>query len=363
MCPGPPVALLPPFVGAEAMVMRRAWSLLAFAALLVLPASALGAPPKPTTGSATQVTSTSAVLNGSFTELAKNDTFFFSYGLTTAYGLSTPVVTYGDHLPKTASVSATVTDLQPATTYHFRLVGREPNLNANYGADVTFTTLAAPATPSTPSDPGSPNPGSPPSTDEPPSQSPSDPPGLVAPVADLGKSVVAGVEQGVVKVRIPGATGYQNLNGAHELPVGTLIDTRSGSIVLQTATAGGSQNATLRGGLFQVRQTVGLHGMTDLILRGGDFSSCRRTGATARSAASTARKPSRTLWAHDNKGKFRSRGRNSVATVRGTTWRTTETCAGTRTTVYEGEVSVYDRHRHKTVIVRAGHSYLARSVR
>jgi hypothetical protein len=46
--------------------------------------------------------------------------------------------------------------------------------------------------------------------------------------------------------------------------------------------------------------------------------------------------------------------------VRGTKWLTTETCAGTRTTVAAGAVSVLDKVRHRTVLVRAGHSYLAR---
>jgi hypothetical protein len=67
------------------------------------------------------------------------------------------------------------------------------------------------------------------------------------------------------------------------------------------------------------------------------------------------------LWARDRHGRFRSRGRNSVATVRGTRWVTRETCAGTLTRVMDGAVDVFDRHTHRTVRVRAGHSYLART--
>jgi ferric-dicitrate binding protein FerR (iron transport regulator) len=67
------------------------------------------------------------------------------------------------------------------------------------------------------------------------------------------------------------------------------------------------------------------------------------------------------LWAEDSHGRFRSRGRNSVATVRGTRWLTRETCAGTQTRVEEGAVVVRDLRRDRTVTVRAGHSYLARS--
>jgi hypothetical protein len=67
------------------------------------------------------------------------------------------------------------------------------------------------------------------------------------------------------------------------------------------------------------------------------------------------------LWAKDRNGRFRTRGRNSVATVRGTRWVTRETCAGTLTRVMDGAVDVFDLRKHRTVRVRAGHSYLART--
>jgi hypothetical protein len=96
--------------------------------------------------------------------------------------------------------------------------------------------------------------------------------------------------------------------------------------------------------------------MTDLVLRGNELSSCGRARTSAR-----RKPPVRRLWGSDHNGKFRTHGRHSVATVRGTKWITTETCAGTRTTVTEGAVSVRDKHRRKSVLIRAGHSYLARA--
>jgi ferric-dicitrate binding protein FerR (iron transport regulator) len=51
-----------------------------------------------------------------------------------------------------------------------------------------------------------------------------------------------------------------------------------------------------------------------------------------------------------------------VATVRGTSWYVEDRCDGTLTRVSKGSVSVYDRGRHRTVVVRAGHSYLARFI-
>jgi ferric-dicitrate binding protein FerR (iron transport regulator) len=68
----------------------------------------------------------------------------------------------------------------------------------------------------------------------------------------------------------------------------------------------------------------------------------------------------RSLWARDNHGRFRTHGANSVATARGTAWLTQDRCDGTRTRVTRGAVAVRDLARHRTVVVRAGHAYLAR---
>jgi hypothetical protein len=87
----------------------------------------------PMTGDATEVTNTTATLNGT-TDTA--GTAHFDYGVG-GYGLQTPpqAVTAGP-------VSAEVTDLSPNTTYHFRLVvdGDEAN-------DVTFRTQPNPTPP------------------------------------------------------------------------------------------------------------------------------------------------------------------------------------------------------------------------
>ena len=79
----------------------------------------------------------------------------------------------------------------------------------------------------------------------------------------------------------------------------------------------------------------------------------------AASAAQAAKAKSRKLWG-DGKGKFRTRGRYSSATVRGTIWLVQDTCEGTLTRVRQGVVSVRDSARGKTVLVRAGRSYLAK---
>jgi ferric-dicitrate binding protein FerR (iron transport regulator) len=60
------------------------------------------------------------------------------------------------------------------------------------------------------------------------------------------------------------------------------------------------------------------------------------------------------------KGRFRTRGRHSTATVRGTKYLVKDDCNGTLTLVKEGRVVVRDFRRHRTVIVKTGHRYLAR---
>src|SRR5439155_909612 len=95
----------------------------------------------------------------------------------------------------------------------------------------------------------------------------------------------------------------------------------------------------------------------DLDLIGGDFSVCKQRGLAA--VDKKKKKKVRLLWAK-GKGKFRSAGRDSIASVHGTTWLTEDRCDGTLTAVKEGVVSVRDLGRRKTVTVRAGRSYLAR---
>jgi hypothetical protein len=67
------------------------------------------------------------------------------------------------------------------------------------------------------------------------------------------------------------------------------------------------------------------------------------------------------LWGN-GKGKFRTTGKYSSATVRGTIWLTQDECDGTLTKVKRGVVQVRDFKRKKTLTVKTGHSYLARAV-
>jgi len=191
------------------------------------------------------------------------------------------------------------------------------------------------------------------------------PPG--SPEPELGRSVSVVAATGVVRVRLPGGRGFVALEDAEALPVGTIFDTRHGEVALSTALdrEGNTQTALFRGGKFAVRQSRRGRGRTHLHLRGGDFAACARPRGVAAAIAAAKKKKGkvRSLWGEDKNGRYSTHGRNSAATVRGTEWLTEDRCEGTRTVVRSGAVKVYDRAKRRTVLVRAGRSYLARPLR
>ena len=179
----------------------------------------------------------------------------------------------------------------------------------------------------------------------------------------LGETVGAAPESGSVFVQAPGHDGFEPLPVGAPIPVGTTVDARHGTVKVVTAVAGGEvQAATFHGAVFQIRQRHSVTGLTDIVLRGGDFHRCNTRGRVSVSAA-RKRHPVRRLWGRDHNGQFRTHGRGAIATVRGTTWVVADYCNGTRTSVLDGSVWVRDRHRHRTTLVHAGHSYFARTAR
>jgi hypothetical protein len=98
-------------------------------------------PPAVTTGSATSVGVTTATLTGSVDPKGLTTSWHFDYGTTTSYGSKTPSKSAGSGNGATA-VSAAISGLAPATTYHFRLVASSSAGTAD-GADITFATPAA----------------------------------------------------------------------------------------------------------------------------------------------------------------------------------------------------------------------------
>jgi hypothetical protein len=327
------------------------------AALLVLGASALGptgvalasgGPPDVQTQAASSVTAATAVLHGLVNPRTRMTNYWFEFGTTLAYGSSTNPTSAGKG-DKPVSVTTGAAGLEPATTYHVRLVASNDR-GVSDGADATFTTSAGPPVGTDPAPLPTPAAPSPlPGTELGPAPS-------AAPV--LGRSVTLAPASGTVLVQVPGATHPAALADSVSVPVGSVLDTRAGTVKLRAALPGGiSQTGTFHGGRFEVRQPAGGHGMTELVLRGA-LPTCPAGGA--RAAAVTRRRPPRSLWGHDSHGHFRTRASNSVITVRGTTWFVSDRCDGTLTRVTSGSVAVRNLHTGRTVVVRAGHRYLAR---
>jgi hypothetical protein len=182
-----------------------------------------------------------------------------------------------------------------------------------------------------------------------------------------GETVVAGTVTGTVLVRIPGTNRFVEVQPGQPIPLGSEIDVTNGSIELTSApdANGNVQKAVFSGGTFKVTQIrdTGSSGratgraaavrlITRLTLVDSKPKRCGKSSPRAK-----AQVPH--LWGN-GKGRFQTKGAYSAATVSGTKWYVGNRCDGTYTRVARGVVSVRDHTRHKTVTVRAPHTYLAR---
>jgi len=248
------------------------------------------------------------------------------------YDQSTPPQTLpADTTPH--AVSASAAGLVPNALYHVRLVASNAT-GTTFGPDQTFTTPAGPAPP--------------------------------PPV--LGRSVNVKPVSGQVFVLV--GTKLVPLTEGEQLPSGSVLDTRAGSLQLTTATGVGhkSQTGLFGGAIFKLTQARGRagHGLTTLALVEGAFpgapsyAGCTTHHSRDASAAATASKTLQLLRASAH-GKFRTSGRYSAATVRGTKWTVADRCDGTLTRDITDSVAVTDFVHHKTIILHAGQSYLAKA--
>ena len=202
----------------------------------------------------------------------------------------------------------------------------------------------------------------------------------------VGETVLARVVSGDVFFRPPDGArarsgpaargsqvpaGFTPIRGAQVMPVGSIVHAVRGRLALTsvaTATRGGrtvrTQTADFYAGIFQIQQARGRRPATTLNLRSTNLASVCGSSASGSTATAAQRRPrvvSR-LWGNGT-GRFRTKGRHSAATVRGTKWLTQERCDGTLTQVQRGIVRVRDLPARRTVTVRAGGSYLARAHR
>ncbi|MEA2219655.1 MAG: hypothetical protein QOJ35_2281 [Solirubrobacteraceae bacterium] len=173
---------------------------------------------------------------------------------------------------------------------------------------------------------------------------------------------------GTTNFSLPGMQRMVPLKDDVTVPLSTTIDVRKGRVALTSEAAPRvRQRAVFFAGQFRVRQqrlrgSRRLRRVTEVALMGGDFHVCGASASAAGVGRATSKRVIRRLFG-SGKGRFRTRGRQSAATVRGTTWLVEDRCDGTLTSVMKGIVQVYDFGLRRTVTVRAGHSYLARAQR
>ncbi|MGO9902372.1 MAG: hypothetical protein ACLP0J_22400 [Solirubrobacteraceae bacterium] len=328
-----------------------------------LAALAVGSTPQGATFSAPPtVTSTGASFSGLVNPNGSATTAYFQYGLDARYSTlgasgpvydhSTPVQSVGADFAS-HSVLASVSGLVPNALYHVQLVASNKS-GTTFGPDQTFMTKQGPPPP---------------------------PP-------TLGKTFNVKPVSGLVLIKLPAGKaadltaaatltkgqGFIPLTEARQLPTGTQVDSRSGTLQLVAASSshGKTQTGIFGGAIFGIAQDrTGLtKGLTVLSLLEGAFpgaptyASCPKAApddATAR-AARLSPKVLQALHATDNRGKFGTKGRYSSATVRGTVWTTIDRCDGTLTSVQRGTVLVTVFATRKTITLHAGQSFLASAI-
>ena len=200
---------------------------------------------------------------------------------------------------------------------------------------------------------------------------PPDPPQPVA-----ARSVVVEPVNGKVRIKLPGK-GFVPVEEVRRIPVGSVVDTRNGTVELTSAAPGPDQTARFKFGLFKVTQSKG-RAETVLKLQ-GPLANCpkakpkKRTrgllspvgfvsGATV-SGANISRSSGRSVWGR-GKGSFTTSGRRGSGSVRGTTWQVTDRCDGSTVIKnFQGRVLARDFVRNGKKLLRSGQSLVARPPR
>ena len=317
-------------------------------------ASAGTSPATVLTGAPT-VNPTAAGFSGSANPNGLPTTAVFQYGLDPKYSGGGPVVYTNSTLAQNVgsdfashNVTASVSGLVPNALYHVRLVATN-SAGTTFGSDVTFTTSHGPA------------------------------PGLAGARQDV---------QHLVRQRRrsdQGARPFIPLTELTQIPKNTVIDALHGTLLLTTAALGPSgardtaakgkkhktptQKGTFGGAIFKISQATGGAGkglVTLAIVEGAavkgapSYSLCTKHKAGDPLASAASVKTLQLLHASAH-GKFRTSGRYSAATVLGTKWTVADRCDGTLTHDITDSVSVTDFVHHRTIVLHAGQSYLAKA--
>jgi hypothetical protein len=187
----------------------------------------------------------------------------------------------------------------------------------------------------------------------------------------LGTNADVTPVSGFTLIRIPGTHKFVKLIAGEQIPNGSEIDARHGSIQITLALPNGkSETGVFYDGRFFLNQNK-KNGDATATLSGGSFASCKAgkkghsdghiasIAKTKTKTKSNAKKKIRSLWSNAH-GNFTTKGAGGSAAVLGTKWYTEDRCDGTYFKVIRDKIKVtaYYPHRH-TVVVKQGHSFLA----
>ena len=125
--------------------MRRFVLMTGVVLCLGYPAAANAASPSVTTGGASSVNRTSAVLNATINPQGQRTVYFFQYGLTTGYGAQTATKSAGSGTTA-VGVKTGVNQLTSGTVYHYRVVATNSQ-GTSIGKDRQFKTTGQPPAP------------------------------------------------------------------------------------------------------------------------------------------------------------------------------------------------------------------------
>jgi hypothetical protein len=148
----------------------------------------------------------------------------------------------------------------------------------------------------------------------------------------IGRTAWAKPVSGKILLREKGKSSFKRLRGEKTIPIGSALNASNGRVRVRTAKnkRGALQAGVFRGGTFTVEQKRSSP-LTTLRLTGDDGCTAAQKAGTVHAARSRRR-----LFG-SARGRFRSRGRSSTATVRGTVWSTEDLCTGaTLTRAYSG---------------------------
>ncbi len=198
-------------------------------------------------------------------------------------------------------------------------------------------------------------------------------PGSQAAAPSFGRAAIVRPARSEFGLQLPDGSRMFDLDGPVKVPIGSTIDPLKAGVRLVTAAkaAGERLDISVSRGPVQLRQDAARPGVTELRLRvraaGGlraepaagpppRYRVARCSSRSVTGSSGRSRRPG-----DADEGEVRVRGKHSTAAAESTRWLTVERCDGTLTRVDSGTVRVRDFERHKTVLVRAGHRYLARA--